>query len=798
MLQVMAYSIAVAVALSMVGACLERMAGLYRLPRRAGWMAVMLLSVLFPAAMILLARPAAMDPVPLPAVEVSAPIATRAPADIAQPIPEFAPAPAAPTQVHQAGRSTAWRIPTPTDGQLMLAWLVASVVMVLYLGGARLALRRRAAGWKPARMVAQDVLVSEVTGPALLGVLRPRIVVPRWLQGQSPASQTLILEHERQHMLARDPLLILAGWLVIAAVPWNLPLWWQWRRVRQAVELDCDARVMRGGAEAITYAEVLLAVTRRATRSPAGALAMSEPVHALERRIAGLMPNVVRHARLQTFALLMLAVVGAGAALALEAPALPDRASGSAPTPAFAQPASTPAPFMVRVWSPVAEPPAPSMFSLALERDRPRPDGAPDAAAKARLERHYSILTEKLRAVPGLVLVTESTPGATSVPYEVAVRLGEGWQGVHIEATSALYPSYRLLWRSIDTPGPLYTPRLTALRDDVHVEDPDREMENLVQRMRLELFPPDRAFLDKRMSDFRDPQLEPDQRRQALFQLMTADRRRDSFSGAFPPRTYRPDPGLISAATDVAITANDPGLRLQIWHILGGIGTPRIDPAVLVAPAERALARETDLRVQLGLVSILGMSLADPQVRAVLDSIAYAESERNRPELVRMAARRVLTGGAGWNEYFVSRLDDPQVSDAERLDLINYAYSISGGSLAPGEMRLQLDEATERSLAGLMNKRDSTEVAVAVVGLLFRAGGTVAREEFINYLRAETGRAETGRPAADNEVRRSVLSVLAYSLRSHPEDRPLFEEVMARDHDPAMREAARQALEQTR
>ncbi len=91
------------------------------------------------------------------------------------------------------------------------------------------------------------------------------------------AVQSLILEHERQHMLARDPLLLRAGILLVMLVPWNLPLWWQLRRLRLAIELDCDARVLGSGADAIRYAEVLLGVVRRVTTVPVGVVAMSEP-----------------------------------------------------------------------------------------------------------------------------------------------------------------------------------------------------------------------------------------------------------------------------------------------------------------------------------------------------------------------------------------------------------------------------------------------------------------------------------------------------------------------------------------
>src|SRR5215468_3501097 len=55
------------------------------------------------------------------------------------------------------------------------------------------------------RIDGYEVLVSEDVGPALLGVLRPQIVVPRWVLALDDLERGVILEHERQHAVARDP-----------------------------------------------------------------------------------------------------------------------------------------------------------------------------------------------------------------------------------------------------------------------------------------------------------------------------------------------------------------------------------------------------------------------------------------------------------------------------------------------------------------------------------------------------------------------------------------------------------------
>jgi hypothetical protein len=414
---------------------------------------------------------------------------------------------------------------------------------------------------------------------------------------------------------------------------------------------------------------------------------------------------------------------------------------------------------------------------------------------------------EKLAAVPGLRLVSEATPGVPDVAYEVSVRLGTGWKGVVIEATSVRNPSTPKVLSTTRDASPLVDLFSAEMRDAMPAEDPDRDMDGFVQRLRLELFPPDRALLDQKVSELRNAQLPIGLRAQALRSLMTVDSlydasgaRLDSFSGRVAG--YPPDPALLSAATEVALTDKDPKLRLSLWNTLILERLNPIDPAVLVAPAARALARETDPRVQLLLVNILNLSAANPEARAALESAARNGADIDRPELVRMAARRVLNGGAGWNDYFIARLKDPKVPDAERVALVDYAYSISGTArLVRSGTRMKLDEAAERSVGSLLRSSSSREVVAAAASLLGSRvrrqspdipGSSVAYEELLDFLRAGTGK-----PEADPKVRDTAVRLLVGDLPSHPEARSVLEEIVARDRDPVLREDARRALAPT-
>src|SRR5690606_31668249 len=177
--------------------------------------------------------------------------------------------------------------------------------------------RRLAHGGEPV-----DVLVSERLGPAIFGLLRPRIVVPGWLLEAPHEQQALVLRHEREHAAAGDPLLLAAALLLVALAPWNPVLWWQLSRLRASIELDCDARVVGSGASPLEYSEALLAVRRRPVSAPLPAVALTEPVSRLESRIRALLSAPSRLRRAAALASSPLVIVALVVACTLTPPRL--------------------------------------------------------------------------------------------------------------------------------------------------------------------------------------------------------------------------------------------------------------------------------------------------------------------------------------------------------------------------------------------------------------------------------------------------------------------------------------------
>lgn len=178
------------------------------------------------------------------------------------------------------------------------AWLGASVVLALLVVGGMLRTWRLRRDWEPVSVDGTDVLVSEGTGPAVVGLRRPRIVLPAWALELDATERSLILAHEEEHRRRGDPALLAASLAVPVLFPWNPAAWIGFLRLRQAVETDCDARVLeRAGHRPLHYARLLFEVgTRTAGVVPVGA-GFGERASGLERRIRELLGERFRFDR---------------------------------------------------------------------------------------------------------------------------------------------------------------------------------------------------------------------------------------------------------------------------------------------------------------------------------------------------------------------------------------------------------------------------------------------------------------------------------------------------------------------
>ncbi len=142
-------------------------------------------------------------------------------------------------------------------------WICASTAFVIWLLIGALHWRRARRSWHRAVIDGVQIEISPATGPAVLGVISHRIVMPAWAMSMPAERRKLMLAHECEHVRARDPERLAVAVAALVLMPWNAVLWWCAARLRRAIELDCDARVLRRYPGAKEYGHLLLDVASR-------------------------------------------------------------------------------------------------------------------------------------------------------------------------------------------------------------------------------------------------------------------------------------------------------------------------------------------------------------------------------------------------------------------------------------------------------------------------------------------------------------------------------------------------------
>jgi len=260
----------------------------------------------------------------------------------------------------------------------MLAWLVASLVLGAIFAIVISRFHRARRHWPLSRVQDVSVRISPSVGPIVIGLLRPEIVVPRWLLHRALDEQRLAVSHEQEHLRARDPLLLGLGWLFVILAPWSPAGWYMLSRLRLAIELDCDARVLRRGAPRRAYGSLLIEVAQNASPLTLSALGLADESSQLYQRILALRGPVASFARTRALAAGVAAATGVLVACRVSPPpastiVAPDTSSAVQPAAAIppASSASQPAPAVVRSTEPriTPRPARPSAPVTIVARD---------------------------------------------------------------------------------------------------------------------------------------------------------------------------------------------------------------------------------------------------------------------------------------------------------------------------------------------------------------------------------------------------------------------------------------------
>jgi TonB family protein len=219
------------------------------------------------------------------------------------------------------------RVGTVASVVLLGTWVLLTTALFFRLLLGMRFIHRQRRMWKAREVDGVPVLLAPDIGPAVVGIRRPAVVFPVWALSFDSGLRRLVLQHEMEHVRARDTIPCLLASLATALTPWNPAIWWQAHRLRLATEVDCDARVLRADVRPDRYGLLLLAIAQRQT-SVAFAPALSEPTSQLEQRIAIMQRSAPRHPVLLFTGLTL--VAGFALMLACSAPA-PDAALSTAP-----------------------------------------------------------------------------------------------------------------------------------------------------------------------------------------------------------------------------------------------------------------------------------------------------------------------------------------------------------------------------------------------------------------------------------------------------------------------------------
>ena len=181
------------------------------------------------------------------------------------------------------------------DMPLITLWIAGCLLTFGLFGGAAVRLRRIGSTAEARDIDGVRVSMTADTGPLVVGVLRPQILIPKWVLELDRSEQQLVIAHEREHLRGRDPALLAFSALVVALTPWNPFVWYMLRRLGRAVELDCDQRVLAERPDMRAYTGLLLSVASRnqSTLLPLAGLAAS--TSSLEERFRSMTTNPTSH-----------------------------------------------------------------------------------------------------------------------------------------------------------------------------------------------------------------------------------------------------------------------------------------------------------------------------------------------------------------------------------------------------------------------------------------------------------------------------------------------------------------------
>ena len=185
--------------------------------------------------------------------------------------------------------------PLETLAQATIGLLVLWLLGALYSAGRLMYRQRKFLGGSGLTRIGTRLYRAneDTVGPAAVGILRTRVVVPgNFAVRYSALERMLIVDHEREHIRFGD-VRINAFAATLQCLNWFNPLvYLAQKSLREDQELACDARVMKKyTAHRRTYAEALLKAQFAGQPIPVGCAWPTVGGRTLKHRIANLAPH---------------------------------------------------------------------------------------------------------------------------------------------------------------------------------------------------------------------------------------------------------------------------------------------------------------------------------------------------------------------------------------------------------------------------------------------------------------------------------------------------------------------------
>jgi beta-lactamase regulating signal transducer with metallopeptidase domain len=131
---------------------------------------------------------------------------------------------------------------------------------------------------------------ARAAGPAVVGVLRPVILLPAaLLSGLTPAQLQALIAHELAHVRRHDYLANLVQVAIESVLFYHPATWWIGRAIRRERESCCDDLAVSAGANRYDYARALTAAADHGRATPRPHFAMAAEGGSLMQRIQRLL-----------------------------------------------------------------------------------------------------------------------------------------------------------------------------------------------------------------------------------------------------------------------------------------------------------------------------------------------------------------------------------------------------------------------------------------------------------------------------------------------------------------------------